>query len=432
MMLTLISLVTFAVTTEPSIIDPTASNTNLLISFFFIECFAVWFYFVDYMLRLVTCTSSLYYKHYGAIFGRLRFIFSFGSLLDLSTTAPSFVALILVCQKIYTSGFISGSHYQDTATLSIWRVVRLVRIFRLSESVATIRTIAKVFYKRSADLLTAFLLMFFIVITCSVVLYYTEKDAQPESFSSVLQSIYFSIICLFTIGFGDVIPITPAGKFVTVVFVVIAFAMFSIPTSIFNAAFLDQMNEQRQQAKKAQKQVQERHKERRRRELEKLQKRKQELKMIIKKKLIEQDSNKISSQNVLQEVGDKSSAWVTTLVGLQQQAKAEEAEVSHPNAVLFDTSKLSNQEYTSPTRLRSTVLNRQNSAGGTNPSDDLDSSFVPQPKRIMRSRTIARTSPHTESPPIYPPASPTISISSGLCTKCPHCNKNITININTS
>jgi voltage-gated potassium channel len=278
--ITLLTCLTFAINTEPTLVDPNSTNSPILIIFFMIECFALWIYILDYGLRLLTCLSNPYYNHYGSIFGRLRFIFSFGSLIDLVSTIPSLAAIIFISTKIVQSGFLASSHYSDTYALAAWRLVRLLRLFRVKESLRTLKTIVLVFYRRSADLMTSFLVMLLLLLIMSVVMYYVERSAQPDSFASILRSFYFTAITLFTVGYGDVVPKTGLGKFFCVVFVSLAFIFFSIPVSIFNAAFLEQMQEERLAAAELIRIKKERAREKQRRDAENLARRKKEMREL--------------------------------------------------------------------------------------------------------------------------------------------------------
>ncbi len=238
--------------------------------------------------------------HYGAIFGRIRFIFSFSSLIDLVSTVPSFIALILIAERVVTTGFISATHYEHTYALAAWRLVRLLRLFRLQESVRTLRTIGLVFYRRSADLMTAFFVIFFLLLLMSVVMYYIEKDAQPDKFQSILRSFYFTVVTIFTVGYGDVTPITGLGKFFVCVFIAVAFIFMSIPVSIFNAAFLDQMQEERVHALKQIQAKKERAKEKQRRDKEKLEARKKDVRdLIVKRRNNLKKGNSPNAPNVV-------------------------------------------------------------------------------------------------------------------------------------
>jgi voltage-gated potassium channel len=157
------------------------------------------------------------------VFGRIRFILSFSSIIDIASTIPSFIALCLVAERVVISGFIAATHYDHIYALAAWRLVRLLRLFRLQESTRTLRTIGLVFYRRSADLMTAFFIIFFLLLLMSVVMFYVEKDVQPEKFESILRSFYFTTVTLFTVGYGDVTAQTGVGKFFVVCFIASAF-----------------------------------------------------------------------------------------------------------------------------------------------------------------------------------------------------------------
>jgi hypothetical protein len=76
-----------------------------------------------------------------------------------------------------------------------------------------------------------------------------ERDAQPDKFENIPQSIYWAVITLASVGYGDISPITPGGRFITVVLALIGIGIFAIPAAILASGFTDQLRSNRERIK---------------------------------------------------------------------------------------------------------------------------------------------------------------------------------------
>lgn len=81
-------------------------------------------------------------------------------------------------------------------------------------------------------------------------MYHVEHEAQPEVFSSIAAAMWWGIVTLTTIGYGDVYPITIAGKIVAAVIAVLGIAVYAIPTGIMASAFTEEIRKKRERPKK--------------------------------------------------------------------------------------------------------------------------------------------------------------------------------------
>eukprot|EP01036_Dinobryon_divergens_P051325 gene51325-68693_t len=81
--------------------------------------------------------------------------------------------------------------------------------------------------------------------------YLLERDAQPDKFENIPQSIYWAVVTLASVGYGDISPVTPAGRLVTVVLVLVGIGIFAIPAAIMVSGFTDQLRLNREQVKMA-------------------------------------------------------------------------------------------------------------------------------------------------------------------------------------
>ncbi|WP_166387516.1 MULTISPECIES: ion transporter [unclassified Polaribacter] len=163
---------------------------------------------IEYVLRIVSIKRPL------------KYIFSFYGLIDLLSTIPKYLSLFLI-----------GSHH-----LAALRALRLLRVFRILKLARYIGASNKLLIalKMSRTKISVFL--YFIVILCVIlgtIMYMVEG---PENgFTSIPISIYWSIVTLTTVGYGDIAPHTPFGQFLASIIMILGYGIIAIPTGIVTA-----------------------------------------------------------------------------------------------------------------------------------------------------------------------------------------------------
>ena len=146
-----------------------------------------------------------------------KYIFSSWGLIDLIAILPTYLSLLFL-----------GYQY-----LLIVRILRLLRVFRIlrlvrftREALHLVRALKASFFKISIFLLTVLI----IVILLGTIMYVVE--AGQHGFSSIPQSIYWAIITVTTVGYGDIVPYTVLGKFIASFAMIIGYAIIAVPTGI--------------------------------------------------------------------------------------------------------------------------------------------------------------------------------------------------------
>jgi voltage-gated potassium channel len=220
-LITLIILNTIAVTLETvsSIYEP---NQPLFKNF---EIFSVFVFSIEYLLRIWTCTYKEKYGH--PFFGRLKFIFSVGGLIDLFAILPFYLPFFI---------------RYDLRFIRILRLIRFLRFFKLSRFMNASKVISKVVKAKKEELILSLLITLFLIIIASCTMFFVEHDAQPDKFSSIPETMWWSVATLTTVGYGDVFPITPLGKTLTAFISVLGIGMFALPAGIFASGFSDELN----------------------------------------------------------------------------------------------------------------------------------------------------------------------------------------------
>ena len=130
----------------------------------------------------------------------------------------------------------------DLRFLRMFRLFRILRIFKLARYFDALQTIGKVVYKKRIELISILGVLVFLIFFSSFLMYYTEAEAQPEAFKNILDTFWWSIVTFTTVGYGDVYPITPIGKILSAIIVLIGIMLFALPTSILTAEFLNEYN----------------------------------------------------------------------------------------------------------------------------------------------------------------------------------------------
>lgn len=189
--------------------------------FSFVDHATVIVFTIEYMLRVWTIPEHP--KYAGPIFGRLRYMKSGMALVDLVSIVPYFFELI------------------DMRVARLLRVLRLMRVFKASRYMKSMQLIHAVVVERRHELITSVVFMAFLMIASSSIMYEVENAVQPEQFSSVPATMWWSVASLTTMGYGDIYPISPVGKFLAGLVAVLGIGIFAIPTGIIAAGFIEKI-----------------------------------------------------------------------------------------------------------------------------------------------------------------------------------------------
>ena len=196
------------------------------------EVFSIIIFTVEYIARIVVC--KLNPKYQNQKYGILRFIFTPMMLVDLAAILPFFLPFVVT----------------DVRFIRIIRLLRLFRLFKLARYSEPMQTLGDVFKAKAGDLAVAFFILFIVLIFASSLMYHAEHEAQPEIFSSIPASMWWGVITLTTIGYGDTYPITIAGKVIGAGVAILGIAVYAIPTGIMASAFTEELRKRREQSNK--------------------------------------------------------------------------------------------------------------------------------------------------------------------------------------
>lgn len=183
------------------------------------ERYFEWFYFAEWAFTVIFTVE--YVLRLYAVRSPLKYATSTFGLIDLISILPTYLSI-----------FIVGSQ-----TLLVVRILRLLRVFRILRLVRFLRAghIISTALRASRHKIAVFLFFIFqIVIIIGAVMYFVESPANP-GFSSIPKSIYWTVVTITTVGFGDITPQTPFGQFLAVTVMIIGYALIAVPTGIVSA-----------------------------------------------------------------------------------------------------------------------------------------------------------------------------------------------------
>ncbi len=199
--LILISIITFSVETVPDLKPQTRAILQS------IELFSVIVFTAEYILRIYVADS------------KPKFIFSLFGIIDFLAIIPFYLAFGV-----------------DLRSLRALRFLRLFRVLKLVRYNNAMNHFTKAIKMAKEEIFLFIFITLILIYFSAVGIYYFENQAQPEHFSSIFDSLWWAIITLTTVGYGDVYPITVGGKVFTFFILMIGLGIVAIPTGIISSA----------------------------------------------------------------------------------------------------------------------------------------------------------------------------------------------------
>ena len=188
-----------------------------------VEAITVAFFALDYILRVFT--APCLYPGEKGLRPYWKYITSFSGIVDLLSFLPYYLPMF----------FPAGA-----VAFRLIRVARILRLFRVNAYVDSLNVISEVLISKSQQLLASLFIIFVLMLASSLAMYSLEHDAQPEVFKNAFSGMWWAVSTLLTVGYGDIYPITPMGKFLGILITFLGVGMVAIPTGIISAGFVEQ------------------------------------------------------------------------------------------------------------------------------------------------------------------------------------------------
>ena len=211
LLLILLSVVSFSLETLPTL-SPRQQDTLR-----WIEVVTVSLFTAEYLLRIVVASS------------RLGFLFSFFGLIDLLAILPFYLAVGV-----------------DLRTIRAFRLLRIIRILRFVRYTAAVRRLHRAAVIAREEVLLFLGAALLGIYVSAVGVFYFEHAAQPEVFASIFHGLWWAVITLTTVGYGDAVPITIGGRLFTTVILLVGLGIVAVPTGLIASALEQARDEEKQ------------------------------------------------------------------------------------------------------------------------------------------------------------------------------------------
>lgn len=189
-----------------------------------IEYVAVGVFTLEYLLRVWSAPEQAPFRERPAFAARLAYIRSGWAIIDLVSILPLYLSFIV------------------SADLRVLLFLRLLRFFKLARYSAGMRTIIAVLEAEKRALFASSIILFGCILFAATAMHLAEHDVQPEKFGSIPASMWWAIVTITTLGYGDVTPVTITGRLIASVTMVMGYVMLGLPVGIVATAFAEEIH----------------------------------------------------------------------------------------------------------------------------------------------------------------------------------------------
>jgi voltage-gated potassium channel len=189
-----------------------------------VETISIVIFTAEYALRIAT--ASLKYPSLGPLRARAKFITSGYAVIDLVAILPFYIPAIIPV---------------DLRVLRVIRLLRIARIFKLGRYSDAMAIVGRVLKNSAPQLASSISVVGLLMVVSSILMYYIESPAQPGLFENAFSGLWWAVATLTTVGYGDIYPVTMAGKIVSAVIALLGIGLVAVPTGIISAGFMSEM-----------------------------------------------------------------------------------------------------------------------------------------------------------------------------------------------
>ena len=188
------------------------------------ELVSVAIFTAEYVLRVWICVDDADGKYRGNLKGRLRYMASPLALVDLIVILPFYLSFIVGID------------------LRFLRILRLLRILKLTRYSGAWALFAAVLYGQRRTLYMSGFLMIIMLVLSASLMYLIEHHAQPKAFADIPSAMWWSLVTLTTVGYGDVTPVTVLGKVLGGFVTILGLGMYALPAAILASGFMQELS----------------------------------------------------------------------------------------------------------------------------------------------------------------------------------------------
>lgn len=192
--------------------------------FIAIEAASLVIFTLEYLLRIWVAAEHPPHRDLTPSRARWRYILSTDGLIDLVSVLPFWLA------------FVAPS---ELRIVLLFRIVRFLKLARYSPA---LRSLLEALYSERRALFGCVVILAGVTLVTAVFIHLAEREVQPEKFGTIPDAMWWSIVTLGTIGYGDVVPVTPFGKLIAAITILCGFVMVALPVGIIATAFSQQIH----------------------------------------------------------------------------------------------------------------------------------------------------------------------------------------------
>lgn len=192
------------------------------------EFFSIVFFTVEYLLRLWCCTVSHRYRH--PVWGRIRYIFSPLALIDLLVFLPFYLAFPVTDLRFARS----------------LRLFQFLRFLKLTRYFKSLKMLGEVLVNRQEELISTVITVIVLLLFSGSLIYFAEHEAQPEQFPHIPAAMWWAVVTLTTVGYGDVYPVTFLGRILGGMVALLGVGIVALPAGIVATSFAEVLEQKKQ------------------------------------------------------------------------------------------------------------------------------------------------------------------------------------------
>jgi voltage-gated potassium channel len=191
------------------------------------ERFSVTIFTIEYLARAWVSSENSIYAGLPNWKARISYLLSPMALVDFLAVAPFYLALLIPID------------------LRFLRLFRLLRLMKLSHYFDGLQVFLTVLRRESSAMAAALLTMLILIVISACLMFMLETNAQPGHFDSIAQAIWWAVVTLTTVGYGDITPITFAGKLLGIAIMLLGVGCMALPAGILAARFSEELRSRR-------------------------------------------------------------------------------------------------------------------------------------------------------------------------------------------
>lgn len=177
----------------------------------------------EYVLRIWACTNTHSPVH--MITDRVRYAFHLYLIIDLISILPVIIPFLLP---------------HDIMLIRLLRLASIFKLGRFTQYSDSLVQLMRVLRRKKEIFVIMLFFLVFIILFSSTIMYVVEYPAQPESFSSIPAALWWAVMTVTTVGYGDIVPITPVGKFIAGIFTLTGVLVLALPSAIMATGFIEE------------------------------------------------------------------------------------------------------------------------------------------------------------------------------------------------